>query len=384
MRAGLFSVKAGLIVSTLLALIGIGSLFYVDAAENSSHKPHPSLYPAPVTIDGKGTMRARAFDMPFSSFASNQARSGYVAGLPQNADAGKMAPEKVLDIAGRRKLVDEQHFLPLLTKQTARWGSTVETVPTQIAGVYTEVFSPRQIPARNKHRILINVHGGGMMWGARTGGRLESLPIAGVGQIRVVSIDYRMAPEHRFPAASEDVAAVYVALLQDYKPESIGVFGCSAGGILTGEVVAWLIDKKLPLPAAVGMFGGTGYIQLKSNGDSAHLAYSVYATSPTPADALEITPDSYFAGVDLDAPLVSPLLHDDVVSRFPPSLLLSGARSFEASALINANNRLALAGVQSYLHLWDGLGHCFYQDPDIPESHEAEKIIVAFFDKHLR
>jgi acetyl esterase/lipase len=55
----------------------------------------------------------------------------------------------------------------------------------------------------------------------------------------------------------------------------------------------------------------------------------------------------------------------------------------EASSLIDANNQLALAGVKSRLHLWDGLGHCFYMDSDLPESREAEKIIVEFFASNL-
>ena len=80
------------------------------------------------------------------------------------------------------------------------------------------------------------------------------MPIAFVGKFRVISIDYREAPEYSFPAASEDVAKVYAELLKTYKPTNIGIYGCSAGGPLTAESIAWFQKLKLPLPGAVGMF----------------------------------------------------------------------------------------------------------------------------------
>ena len=85
--------------------------------------------------------------------------------------------------------------------------------------------------------VLLNLHGGGFTMGARTNGQLESIPIAGLGKYRVIAIDYRQGPEHRFPAASEDVATVYRELLKTYRPEHIGLFGCS---------------EALPTPGAVG------------------------------------------------------------------------------------------------------------------------------------
>ena len=63
-----------------------------------------------------------------------------------------------------------------------------------------------------------------------------------------------MSPEHQCPAASEDVEKVYREVLKHYKPENIGLYGCSAGAALTAQSVAWFIDKNLPLPAAIGMF----------------------------------------------------------------------------------------------------------------------------------
>jgi hypothetical protein len=73
---------------------------------------------------------------------------------------------------------------------------------------------------------------------------LESVPIASVGRFKVITVDYRQAPEATFPVASEDVAAVYKDLLKTYKPENIGVYRCSAGGALTAQAGAWFVAYR--------------------------------------------------------------------------------------------------------------------------------------------
>jgi acetyl esterase/lipase len=75
-----------------------------------------------------------------------------------------------------------------------------------------------------------------------------------VGRIKVVAVDYRLGPENRFPAASEDVTNVYRELLKTYRPENIGIFGCSAGGMLSGQAIPWFLKEHLPLPGAIGVF----------------------------------------------------------------------------------------------------------------------------------
>ncbi len=103
----------------------------------------------------------------------------------------------------------------------------------------------------NRNRVLINLHGGGMIVGGRYGGQLESIPVSSIGRIKVVTVDYRMAPEHRYPAAEDDAIAVYRELLKTYRPENIGVYGCSSGAWLTGTTVAKLIAAGQLTPRSV-------------------------------------------------------------------------------------------------------------------------------------
>ena len=75
--------------------------------------------------------------------------------------------------------------------------------------------------------MLIDLHGGGYFLGAAYGGQIEAIPLAAAGGVKIVTVDYRQGPEHAFPAASEDVEAVYTALLKDYAPGSIGLESCT-------------------------------------------------------------------------------------------------------------------------------------------------------------
>lgn len=251
----------------------------------------------------------------------------------------------------------------------------------KIGGVAVDVVDPATGSApENRGRILINVHGGAFMWGAGSGALVEAVPIAATMKIRVVTVDYRLAPEHRYPAASEDVTAVYRELLKTYPASAIGIYGCSAGGAITAQTTAWLRKAGLPRPGAIGTFCATG---APSSGDSAYLAGPTMGEPPISGPLPSIRMGPYMAGVgDTDA-RAYPLLSADETRAMPPTLLLAGSRDFSASALTLAHRRLTAAGVRSELLLFDGLPHAFFVWPDMPESREAYRLIAAFFDRHL-
>jgi monoterpene epsilon-lactone hydrolase len=333
------------------------------------------------------TIHTASFELPYSTFASAEARASFANSYALTAGARSRAapaPTSIRiegDIELARAKFDAEVTLPLLRKQEARWPGLVIAESNVIDGVRVKIVTPAPgAPSHNSKRVLINVHGGAFMVGGAEAGLVESMPLVALGGFKVVSVDYRLWPEHSFPAANEDLATVYSKLLLEYEPQSIGIFGTSSGAMLAAQLVPWCLERDLPLPGALAMLAHAG--QSCFEGDSACLDHYVYGGLPIrPPTDLRASP--YFELADVEGPLVSPILWPEVLAKFPPSLSTTSTRAFEMSSVIDAHNKLTLAGARSHLHVWDGLTHGFHLDPDLPESREAEKILVDFFATYL-
>ena len=350
----------------------------------------------------EGVVQIAAYDLPESAFLSEESRRAmkYFRDVYRQElfgfakDCGDLSGFDG-DLAKAREIrdcVSEKYFETNIYKDTLK-KHPVDISVEDIAGVYTEIFMPKAgVSERNSDRLLISIHGGGFVAGARSFSHTEAMQVADLGRIRVISPDYRQAPEYRHPSAVDDVFAVYVEMLESYEPGNIGVFGCSAGAMLTAQLVARIITEGLPLPAAVGMFCAGAPVTMSntpgafraSNGESAYF-FSAMTGSPRPADKLvdtQVMP--YFDGVEANDPTVAPGDFDDVMSQFPPSLLISGTRDFLLSDVLATHRQLTNLGVEADLHIWEGLGHAtFAFNPRLPESDEVHQVIVKFFERHL-
>jgi acetyl esterase/lipase len=234
--------------------------------------------------------------------------------------------------------------------------------------------APRQ-PRAGK--VLMNVHGGAY-W--LMGGRLcvnEGLGMADVGRYRVVSVDYRMPPEHPFPAAVEDGVAVYRKLLESYEAENIAIFGTSAGGGLAAAVTLAARDAGLPMPAAVIMH--TPWADLSKTGDSYFTNDRVDPTIPTYDGALEAAAKLYAGDAGLKHPLVSPV-YADYAPGFPPALLSTGTRDLLLSPTVRLHRALRRGGIPAELHVFDAMWHGLNR---MPEALELQKEVLAFLSEHL-
>ena len=119
-------------------------------------------------------------------------------------------------------------------------------------------------------------------------------------------------------------------------------------------------------------------------GDSSHLASPLVGeTPPRDAETGSLGGMPYFRHASKADPLVLPIRSERVLSRFPPTLLIAGSRDFTVSSLFHAQAALSEAGVDAELHVWDGMWHAFFFDPDLPESQEVYRVVVKFFDRHL-
>jgi epsilon-lactone hydrolase len=327
---------------------------------------------APVTKPD-GSVQVEAFTLPFSELASAEARAQFLERKSQST-LNLPPGSTIVDI---RRVYDQTFAAPNIARQKARYRVTM--TEEMIAGVFTQVFKPEAgISPENRDRVLINLHGGGFIYGGRSQSQVESIPIAAEGAIKVVSVDYRMAPEARFPAASEDVAAVYRELLKTYRPENIGIYGCSAGGYLAAESVAWFQKVGLPQPAAIAVLCGAVD---RRHGDSAWIGPRIGSILGAPD---EPSPDSsYFTGADDSDPMMAPSRSPAVLAKFPPTLLITGTRAGEMGAATRSHIDLVKVGVDARLFLWDGLDHGFMNNPELPESREAYEVIIRFFREQM-
>jgi monoterpene epsilon-lactone hydrolase len=324
-----------------------------------------------------GVVHVPAFDLPLSIYMSDPAKQAFrqrAARLP--------AVGPGLAIGEYRMAMDRHFYAPRLARALERFPAIIRS--ETIAGVRVDRVAPASgVAPENRHRVLLNLHGGGFRVGAGLGAQLESVPIAVESGIEVIAVDYRQGPEHAFPAASEDVAAVYHTLLERYRGRDIGVYGTSAGGALTAMTVAWLDRHNIPKPGAIALLSAPA--DNIWGGDSAFAVPPLSGhPSPPPEPNPPATGMDYVRPADLYDPLVSPAFAPKLLSRFPPALIITGTRAGELSAAVHSHTRLVAAGVQADLHVWDGMWHGFLDDIDLPEAAEARAVIARFWKRHLR
>ena len=317
-------------------------------------------------IDANGTAHITRV-VPVPETVSPQARQFLSR---QISDAA--APES---LAARRSRADagQVHNGDLYRQAYPVKDVTAET----IAGVPVKVITPVEIPPAKRNRVLINVHGGG--FNGDFGSLTETIPIANLTQTKVVAVLYRLAPEHPFPAAVDDTVAVYKELLETYKPNDIALYGTSAGAILTAEVAAKLKQLGLPLPAALGIFSGTG--DFSRVGDSSAL-FSVTGLSghlDVPHSQGSASP--YTGSTSLTDPILSPIFSD--LKGMPPSLFITSTRDMLLSGTTTLHRKFLSAGVDARLVVFEGLPHAFWNNPSLPESREADGLMASFFNQEL-
>jgi epsilon-lactone hydrolase len=275
----------------------------------------------------------------------------------------------------RRKRTDEWRAQD---SAEARKLYPVEVQQATLGGVHTDIIMPFGVPDINQTRVLINLHGGG--FNSDSGSLIEGVPIANLAKIKVVSVYYRLAPENPFPAAVEDVIAVYKDLLKTYRPNCIGIFGTSAGAILTAEVTVRLKQLGMPLPGALGIF--SGFADFSRPGDSRQLfTLNGFPGEMQPIDPSHLPDDQYVGKTDRKDPLLSPLFAD--LHGMPPSLLVTSTRDILLSGTTIFHRALLEAGNDSRLVVFEALPHAFWYHFEFPETKEALEIMAKFFEHRL-
>jgi acetyl esterase/lipase len=251
----------------------------------------------------------------------------------------------------------------------------------EIAGVTVREITPAGYdPGRAGGRRLVHFHGGGYIMNGGEASTGEAVLGAHYSGLKVVSVDYRMPPDHPFPAAVDDAVAVWAALAEDHAPAAMGAFGTSAGGGLALAMALKLKALGRPLPGALAV--GTPWTDLAGASDSYQVNAEVDGVFSRYDAFAEAMAKLYAGAAPLTDPLVSPV-HGDFAG-FPPTILTTGTRDLLLSDTVRAYRAMRAAGVAAQLEVHEAMSHAEYIFAfDSPESAVAFGDIAAFFDRHL-
>jgi monoterpene epsilon-lactone hydrolase len=257
-------------------------------------------------------------------------------------------------------------------------GTTLE--PVEVGGVTCYWVKPKEITPENGGKLLVHVHGGAFVQNSGLASTTEGSLLAAMGKILTLSVDYRMPPDHPFPAAPDDVLAVWKALLEERKAGDMVMGGTSAGGGLIMTTMLRSKQEKIPMPAAI--FLGTPGAILAETGDSLFTNAEIDHQLGRYAGRMKASLELYAGDRDLRDPMVSPYYGD--LSGFPPTILVTGTRDMLLSATVLTHRKLRRSGVEAALHVFEGMSHADYLFAfPASESVEALQEVVKFFATHL-
>lgn len=235
---------------------------------------------------------------------------------------------------------------------------------------------PASLDPAQADKALLHVHGGAFIIGSGMSAAYTAQTHASLTGLRSFSVDYRMPPDHPYPAGLNDCLDAYCFLLERYDAARIGFEGSSAGANLVAALALRARDAGLPLPGACVMH--TAGVDLTAAGDTFHTNAQIdtVLTEPQPETML-----LYAGGHDLADPYLSPLF-GDFTRGFPPSILVSGTRDLLLSPTVLMHRALLRAGIEAELHVFEAMPHGGLGGTS-PEDRELQAQIAAFLKRKL-
>jgi acetyl esterase/lipase len=246
--------------------------------------------------------------------------------------------------------------------------------------VPTELVSIDGIPAtwfggpeRAASGTLLYLHGGAWcLHLPRIYARFASI-LSDLTGMRVLLPEYRLAPEHPFPAGVDDCFAVYRWMLdQGYRQRPFALAGDSAGGSLSLVTMMRARDALLPMPDCAALL--SPYTDLTASGPS--MRYNAEADPIFAPAAIDLLPDQYCPGQDRRNPLLSPLLGH--WHGLPPLLFHAGSTEMLLDDSVRAHDRATQAGVAAEIDVYFGLPHVWQAITWLPEARQATRAIADF------
>ena len=249
-----------------------------------------------------------------------------------------------------------------------------------VAGVTVRTITPPTIDRDRADWLLIHMHGGAYVTGGGEIGTTEAILTAHRARARVISIDYRMPPDHPFPAAVDDTTAVWESLCDARSPNNMAFFGTSTGGALCVATALAAKQRGLPMPAALAP--STPWSDLTETGDSYNVNRHIDGAVPFYQGLLERAALLYAGPNNLKHPLASPIYGD--LEGLPPTILTTGTRDLFLSCTVRLHRAMRGAGVEASLHVFEGISHGELNGlHDSPESLDAFREVAMFLERHL-
>lgn len=272
------------------------------------------------------------------------------------------------DKAGWREYVSavDEGVLPLLSQICA--AVPADVVQRDASGARIFDITLPGLPDDSRG-VILDMHGGGLIMCGGELCRMMGIGLAARVRRRVWSVDYRMPPDHPYPAALDDCVAAYRALLEERSPKEIVISGGSAGGNLAAALILRARDEGLPLPA--GAILSTPEIDLTESGDSFQINLGV-DPGLRPLMPVNLL---YANGHDLRHPYLSPLF-GDFTKGFPPTLLTTGTRDLYLSNTVRMHRALRAADVPAELHVIEAGPHTGF--PGTPEGEQIDREVRRF------
>lgn len=275
---------------------------------------------------------------------------------------------------GRRTLAEARAGLETLAASSPLPEGT-RTTPVRAGGVPCAWIEG----AADPRGVLLYLHGGGYCLGSINTHRALVARLARAGALRALAVDYRLAPEHPFPAAVEDAVAVYRWLLAgDTKPSEIVVAGDSAGGGLTVATLLALRDSGQPLPAAGICL--SPWVDLEGLGES--MTTRAASDPMVDREGLLLLAAAYLGGADARSPLAAPLYAD--LRGLPPLLIHVGTAECLLDDATRLHERARAHGVEADIEVWDDMIHVWHAfAPLLPEAEAAIARVGAWTRRRL-
>ena len=246
----------------------------------------------------------------------------------------------------------------------------------QIGPMYAEWIIPA---GARPDQVVMYIHGGGFISGTCHTHRMHVIKIARRCGTKMLLFDYRLAPEHPFPAAVEDCLTAYAWLLQEgYDPANIMMMGESAGGTLTLSTLIALRDQGIELPKAAISISPVTDLTCQADSFRANAKKDI-----APMNSWTVWTNFYIAGNDPHHPWLSPLMAD--LTGLPPIMIQVGTHEIHLDDARNFATKAQQSGVEVTLRIWGGMVHAFpLLAPLFAEAQQAMDEIGTYVKDHLQ